>query len=55
MDPHKLSHIIEMLEKIAKIKRLISRDGDHALAQRDLKFFIRTNKGMKGQVKHHIT
>ena len=45
-DRQKLSSIIEMLEKIAKIKRMMTYDD--SLQLKDFKFFIRTNKSTKG-------
>ena len=55
MDPLRLSFIIDMLERIAKIKHLVTKEGVEALSKRELKFFIRTNKGTRGQDKQHIT
>lgn len=55
-DRQKLSSIIEMLEKIAKIKKMMTYDD--SLQLKDFKFFIRTNKstkGSKGPQQQHIT
>ena len=49
MDRSKLGNIIEMLEKINKIKKHISRVNekgqDGFLQLNDFRFFVKTNKG----------
>ena len=59
VDRDKLSHVIEMFEKIGQIKREVAKQMRRSAADpnqdeirvQDFKFYIRTNKVIKGDLR----